>query len=194
MMESSIRRALSDADIRPLIEFINKSNFSKGLNYLSPFVYKQVFNDLYIREKFFNYSIYVYSEFVDGKIHKVSYYQLPSPGSFSKSADLVLFASRNRPSKAEEFLVDSIHNLSQAHPVISKVKVNLKIEKNVTGVCGQIKLTPQGHRKLTRYPLEKKTFLSEIIETICSRRYTRGEKRVRGQRDSTALSGIWFYS
>ncbi|MDK2954460.1 hypothetical protein [Kosmotoga sp. DU53] len=133
MMESSIRRALSDADIRPLIEFINKSNFSKGLNYLSPFVYKQVFNDLYIREKFFNYSIYVYSEFVDGKIHKVSYYQLPSPGSFSKSADLVLFASRNRPSKAEEFLVDSIHNLSQAHPVISKVKVNLKIEKNVTG-------------------------------------------------------------
>lgn len=61
-------------------------------------------------------------------------------------------------------------------------------------VCGQIKLTPQGHRKLTRYPVEKKTFLSEIIETICSRRYTRGEKRVRGQRDSTALSGIWFYS
>ncbi|MEZ0538015.1 hypothetical protein ACAG39_12365 [Caldicellulosiruptoraceae bacterium PP1] len=120
------QRQLTDSDMIKFIETIGITKFEKSCNYMDPFINKHIFNEFILREKFFNYSIYVFGEFSENTLTKISYYQLPNIGTLSKSAELQLLICGNEKTEAAKFLSNSFLNLNKSYPDISKIKINIK--------------------------------------------------------------------
>ncbi|ADQ45614.1 hypothetical protein Calkro_0723 [Caldicellulosiruptor kronotskyensis 2002] len=121
-----LERILTDSDINEIIEILRRVNFEENFNYLNPFISKHTFNELILRESFFNYTIFVYGEFIDEKLSKIAYYQLPDVATLSKSATLYLLGCENTSTPINMFLYNSILNLTKVFPDISKIKINIK--------------------------------------------------------------------
>lgn len=121
---------LTEEDIYELSDYIdNLKKSENNIVYINPYISIKDFNDISIREGFFNYLIMPFIEESSNKINRIAYYQLPRPESAIKAIELYLLA---KSSQNEDlvFFKSSLSELKRLSQSYTKVKVPVEIKSN----------------------------------------------------------------
>ena len=130
-------RLLGENDLSKLVEFIVKKDIDNPGVYISPYITKEYFNELNLRNGLFNYSMLPFVLMENDQICKLMLFEIPE--IFEQSTYITAtFISGYTDLEFDNFFEKCTINLKEDFPEYSKIKVLIKEDDNICDILKKL--------------------------------------------------------